>query len=442
MKRPLVIAVVLLVIVGAGFGVYWLAQQGQLPDFLARPAASVGEIEPSSARPVVAPSVIVAEGTLLPARFAALSMDATGKVVDMPVVEGQQVASGEVIARLESDAQVIYVAQAQAAVDQARAMLERLVNGASAEELAAAQAGVDAAAANLAILTQGAHPDDVAAAQAAVAAAQGAYALVAAGADDQELIAAQAEMANAQAALTQAQRAYDKVASRNDVGALPEAALLEQASNNFAAAEARYNDLLAGAEPGALAQASAEVLQASAALARVQSGATEAEIAAAAAEVRRAQAEYDLIAAGSRPEDIASAQAELNRVETELMQAQLALSKRTLIAPFDGEVASLDLRLGQAITPSAPLAQIADFSSWIVETTDLTEISIVNVRVGDAAMVEIDALPGVSFDGTVTNIKPFGVNVQGDITYKATIRLDTSDPRLRWNMTAAVTIRP
>ena len=57
-------------------------------------------------------------------------------------------------------------------------------------------------------------------------------------------------------------------------------------------------------------------------------------------------------------------------------------------------------------------------------------------------MVEIDALPGASFDGTVTNIKPFGVNVQGDITYKATVRLDTSDPRLRWNMTAAVTIRP
>jgi HlyD family secretion protein len=442
MKRPLVIVLVLIAVAGAGFGLYWLAQTGQLPDFLARPATPVEQMAAADARPITAPSSIVAEGIVLPARYAALSMDATGKVVALPVAEGEQVAAGDVIARLESDAEVIYVAQAQAAVDQARAALERLVNGYSEEELAAAQAGVDAAAANLAILTQGAHPDDIAAAQAAVAAAQGAYALVAAGADDQALIAAQADMANAQAVLTQAQRAYDKVASESDIGARPESALLEQASNNFAAAQARYNDLAAGAEPGALAQAAAEVQQASAMLARLQSGATEAEIAAAAAEVRRAQAQYDLFAAGTRPEDIASAQAELNRVETELMQAQLALSKRELTAPFAGQLASLDLRLGQAISPSAPIAQLADISTWLVETTDLTEISIVDVAVGDTVQVEIDALPDVELQGTVTNIKPFGVNVLGDITYKVTVRLGTSDPRLRWNMTAAVTITP
>jgi HlyD family secretion protein len=218
--------------------------------------------------------------------------------------------------------------------------------------------------------------------------------------------------------------------------------MLEQASNNYAAAQARYNNLLEGAEPGALAQAAAQVNQASAALARVQSGATPAEIAAAAAEVRRAQAEYDLIAAGTRPEEIASAQAELNRVETELMQAKLALSKRTLTAPFAGELAALELRLGEPISPSAPVAQLADLSSWIVETTDLTEISIVSVEVGDRVTVEIDALPDLTLEGTVTGIRPFGVNVLGDITYKVTVRLDNSDPRLRWNMTAAVTITP
>ncbi len=182
--------------------------------------------------------------------------------------------------------------------------------------------------------------------------------------------------------------------------------------------------------------------QANALLARLQAGSTEAEIAVAAAELRRAQAEYDLFAAGSRPEDIASAQADLNRAETELMQAQLALNMRTLTAPFAGELASLDLRLGQAISPSAPIAQLADLSTWTVETTDLTEISVVDVAVGDRVKVEIDALPGVELAGTVTNIRPFGVNVLGDITYKATIRLESSDPRLRWNMTAAVMIEP
>lgn len=442
MKRSLVIALVLLVVAGAGFGLHWLAQQGQLPDFLSRPVAPVEQIEPSGARPVIAPSRIVAEAVVAPALYAALSMDAAGKVVALPVLEGQHVLQGEVIARLESDAEVIAVAQAQSAVERARAGLDRLVNGARPEELAAAQASVDAANANLEILIEGARPEEIAEAQAGVAAAQGAYELVAAGADDQALIAARADMANAQAALTRAQRAFDLVSSRNDVGALPESAALEQATNEMAAAQARYDDLADGAEPGALAQAAAQIDKARASLERVQNGATEGEIAAAAADVRRAQAEYDLIAAGARPEDIASAQAELSRAETELMQAQLALSKRELIAPFAGEVASLDLRLGQHVAPSLPVAHLADTSAWLVETTDLTEINIVNVHVGDTVQVEIDALPDVKLPGTVTSIKPLGVNVQGDITYKTTIRLDTSDPRLRWSMTASVTITP
>jgi hypothetical protein len=54
----------------------------------------------------------------------------------------------------------------------------------------------------------------------------------------------------------------------------------------------------------------------------------------------------------------------------------------------------------------------------------------------------VDALPEMTFSGVVERIKPLGENVQGDITYKATIRLDENDPRLRWNMTAAVLIEP
>ncbi len=442
MKRPWTIVLVVLVVAGVGFGIYWLAQDGQLPDFLARPSEPVGQAEASTDRAVMAPSSIVAEAVVVPAHYAALSMDSSGTVVDLPVLEGQQVAQGDVIARLESDAEVIAVAQAQAAVDEARAGLAKALSGARPEELAAAQAEIDAANANLEILTEGARPEDIAEAQAGVAAAQGAYEVVAAGADDQALIAARADMANAQAAMTRAQRAFDQVASRNDVGALPEAAALQQATNNMEAAQARYNDLADGAEPGALAQASAQVAQASASLDRVRSGATVGQIAAANADVRRAQAGYDLIAAGARPEEIASAQAAVSRAETVLMQAQLALSKRDLIAPFAGEIAALDLRLGQHVAPSVPVAQLADTSTWLVETTDLTEISIVDVQVGDTVQVEIDALPDVTLEGTVTSIKPLGVNVQGDITYKATIRLETSDPRLRWNMTAAVTVTP
>jgi HlyD family secretion protein len=41
--------------------------------------------------------------------------------------------------------------------------------------------------------------------------------------------------------------------------------------------------------------------------------------------------------------------------------------------------------------------------------------------------------------GKVASIKGFGENRQGDIVYTVVVKLDTQDPRLRWNMTAKVT---
>jgi HlyD family secretion protein len=421
-------------------GAWWvIANQGSVETFISRPLAESG---PTTDSPVRASRAIAAEAKLTPLQYADLSMAASGLVDEVLVVEGQSVQAGDVIVRLMSDRETIAIAQAQASVEKARAHLEKLLNGPLPEEIAAAQAGVDAAMARLALLQEGARPEDIAISQAALAAAQASYQQVAAGPDDGALIAAQAELENARAALQQAQNAYNRVSWRGDIGALPEAAALQQASNNFEAAQARYDDLAAGADVNQLARAGAEVRQARASLERVQASATANEIAAAEAEVRRAQAQLDLLMAGARPEDIAAARSDLVQAETVAMQQQLALADKELRAPFAGVIAGLDLRSGQQVAAGVPVAQLADTSAWLVETSDLTEISVVDVHEGDRVEVQVDALPEMTFSGVVERIKPLGENVQGDITYKATIRLDENDPRLRWNMTAAVLIEP
>ena len=83
--------------------------------------------------------------------------------------------------------------------------------------------------------------------------------------------------------------------------------------------------------------------------------------------------------------------------------------------------------------------RLADQSAWHIETDDLTEINVVFVKEGDRARITVDALPDVELMGTVVRIKPLGENKQGDITYTATIA-DAHEERLRWNMTASVTI--
>jgi hypothetical protein len=40
--------------------------------------------------------------------------------------------------------------------------------------------------------------------------------------------------------------------------------------------------------------------------------------------------------------------------------------------------------------------------------------------------------------GVVETIKDLSEEKRGDVTYTVTIRLDKSDPRLRWGMTVAV----
>ena len=55
-------------------------------------------------------------------------------------------------------------------------------------------------------------------------------------------------------------------------------------------------------------------------------------------------------------------------------------------------------------------------------------------------MVTFDALPDLELTGRVSAVEPYGESRQGDIVYTVVVMLDRQDPRLRWNMTAKVSI--
>ena len=61
---------------------------------------------------------------------------------------------------------------------------------------------------------------------------------------------------------------------------------------------------------------------------------------------------------------------------------------------------------------------------------------------GDQVKISFDALPGVELPGTISRIKPIGKNSQGDIVYTVVVKPAQHDARLRWNMTASVSITP
>ena len=402
----------------------------------AAPAAQATGVLPA----VRASNDVVADAVVVPARTADLSLPTSGIVAEILVAEGAQVEAGQPLLRVQSQRQQAAVARAEAGVLGAQARLEALRAGPLPQEIEIAQAGIDAAAAQVQRMDEGAKPEDVEALRAALDAARANMQRVAEGASPQQLLAVQADLANAEAALRQAQAAYDRVAGQADVGQRPEALQLEQATNAHQAAQARLMDVQRGATAAELAAVQAQVRQAQAQLASVQAPARASELAAALAELHRAQAQLALLQASARPEAIAAAEAELAAAQATLLDAQAALADTELAAPFAGVVAELLPAVGELVGAGAPVVRLADFSQWLVETDDLTELNVVRVQEGAPARLTFDALPGVTLAGQVVQIKPIGVNKQGDITYTVVIAPDTWDERLRWNMTAVATI--
>lgn len=140
------------------------------------------------------------------------------------------------------------------------------------------------------------------------------------------------------------------------------------------------------------------------------------------------------------PEALAAAESRLEAATAHVGAAQAIIELYELRAPFSGTLFSLDLAAGESVTPTLPIAFLANTSHWTVETKDLAEIDIANVAIGDRATIKLDAFPSEEFAGQVTEIDPVGREYLGDMTYKVTITLDESDPRFLWNMTATVTI--
>ena len=59
-----------------------------------------------------------------------------------------------------------------------------------------------------------------------------------------------------------------------------------------------------------------------------------------------------------------------------------ALADAEVRAPFSGTITNLNLKEGEFASTGQAAVTLADFSSWVVKTTDLTELDVVNVKEG------------------------------------------------------------
>lgn len=157
----------------------------------------------------------------------------------------------------------------------------------------------------------------------------------------------------------------------------------------------------------------------------------ENDLALKKAKLDEAQRTYDRLKGGADAEQLAVLEAQLDAANARLAALQVT-------APFDGVVADLSGKIGGSINAGEPAVTLADFSEWLVTTTDLTEIDVVQLEEGQPVTVTLDAIPDAELNGTILSIGQVYAENQGDIVYDVTILLSETHPAMRWGMTAAV----
>lgn len=145
-----------------------------------------------------------------------------------------------------------------------------------------------------------------------------------------------------------------------------------------------------------------------------------------------AKHQYGISLDGPNEDQLALAKADLDA-------ARDGLSNYVITAPFDGVVADVNVKVGDQVGVETRAVSIANFTSWVVETTDITELEVVNLSVGQNVTLVPDALPDLTLNGTITEISQAYVQQGGDILYTVRIALKDGDPRLKWGMTLEVT---
>jgi len=327
---------------------------------------------------VIADKVIIADGRIEPVRYAEMAFNGSGLVGEVLVVEGEHVETGQVLARLENSEAL----QAEVArTEEAFLLAEQSFSSAEAEVLL--------------------------------------------------------NLADAHEAIRLAQNKLDNFYISTNLKEMGPNEAMQFTLDQYNTAREEYepyknwspNDKTRRLYKRTLDDAWADYRR------TIDWAELVSDLEAAQINLKTAQREADSLT-GTDESSLARARYETARANLEAARA--ALADVELRAPFDGTVAGLNVRVGETVSAGQSIVSIADFSSWIVKTTDLTEIDVVKIAEGQPVTVSLDAIPDANLVGTVESIGETFTERQGDVVYEVTVGLAETLPNMRWGMTATV----
>ncbi len=100
----------------------------------------------------------------------------------------------------------------------------------------------------------------------------------------------------------------------------------------------------------------------------------------------------------------ASLQADVENAEAALELAQIDLQNTRIVAPRDGQLGQISVRLGAYVTAGTHLTSLVPSQRWVI--ANLKETQLADVVVGQPVRFTVDALDGRSYHGRVESLSP------------------------------------
>ena len=212
---------------------------------------------------------------------------------------------------------------------------------------------------------------------------------------------------------------------------------LEQAENDYARAQSSFRRQQQLFEDGLISKDAYETEQNNMRSARSRLDVRKASLAQMENQIRIARNNIDKMKAS-----MAASRARVKQAEANLAKASDQSKKPTVASPLDGIITQLKKEKGERAVPGmmtnpeASIMVISDMST-IQAQLKVDETDIVNLALGNAATIKVDALPDVSFEGEVTEIgnSPIdSASTQEAKDFKVIVTLKQPSPRLRPGM--------
>ena len=343
---------------------------------------------------------------------AQMSFRIPGRLQERLVEEGDSVSIDQPLARMENTDQTIAVAQAEASLAHARAVLAELEAGSRQEEIARSEARVLQVRYRLSELQNGSRAEDIETARA-------------------ELDRAVAAEESAIVLLNRAQNEYDRY---NRL--IKSNAVSKDIVEDFLA---RYNT-----SQNQVKEAQARSRIAAQQFRLLEAGPRIEQIRQAEAELQQAEAEFALIKAGPRVESIDQARAQVQGAEEGVNQARQQLAYTELSSPMKAVVLSVAAEPGEYLNPSSPVLTLGRMEKpWL--RAYVHERALGRIKLNQEVDVSTDSFPDKIYKGRISfissqaeftpkTVQTFEERVK--LMYRIKVALDNPDNELKPGMPA------